>query len=99
VRLSPVIASGPRSTLSLVNGFSTGRVRATNLRPKPPQRAPAALPQRHTKPFTIEGPCSDPVFKPEIKAVAKEEVKSIGNDIGKAAGGLFRGLTGSKKRN
>jgi AsmA protein len=50
-------------------------------------------------PFTVEGSCSDPVFKPDIKAVAKEEVKSIGNDIGKAAGGLFRGLTGGKKKN
>jgi AsmA protein len=48
-------------------------------------------------PFTVEGPCSDPVFKPDIKAVAKEEVKSIGNDVGKAAGDLFRGLRGKKK--
>jgi AsmA protein len=50
-------------------------------------------------PFTVEGSCSDPVFKPDLKAVAREEVKSIQNDIGKAAGDLFNGLMRGKKKN
>ena len=50
-------------------------------------------------PFTVEGTCSDPVFKPDMKAVVKEEVKSIEGDIGKAAGDLFKGLKGGKKKN
>jgi AsmA protein len=49
-------------------------------------------------PFTVEGTCSDPVFKPDMKAVVKEEVKSIQSDIGKAAGDLFKGLRGQRKR-
>jgi AsmA protein len=40
-------------------------------------------------PFSVEGTASDPVFKPDMKAVAKEEVKGL-------AGGLLRGLTGKK---
>ena len=50
-------------------------------------------------PFTVGGTCSNPVFKPDIKAVVKEEVKSIENDVGKAAGGLLNGLFGGKKKN
>jgi hypothetical protein len=50
-------------------------------------------------PFTVEGTCSDPVFKPDLKAVVKEEIKSIKGDIGKAAGDLFKGITGGKKKN
>jgi hypothetical protein len=50
-------------------------------------------------PFTVEGTCSDPVFKPDMKAVVKEEIKSIKGDIGKAAGDLFKGLRGDKKKN
>ena len=50
-------------------------------------------------PFTVEGTCSDPVFKPDMKTVVKEEVKSIQHDIGKAAGELFKGMTGGKKKN
>jgi AsmA protein len=49
-------------------------------------------------PFTVNGPSSDPVFKPDLKAVAREEVKSIENGIGKAADNLFRGLLGGKKK-
>ncbi len=47
-------------------------------------------------PFTVEGTCSEPVFKPDVKAVVKEEVKGI---VGKAAGGLINGLLGGKKKN
>jgi AsmA protein len=48
-------------------------------------------------PFTVEGTCSQPVFKPDLKAVAEEEVKGIGGDVGKAAGGLIKGLLRDKK--
>ncbi len=50
-------------------------------------------------PFTVEGTSSNPVFKPDYAAVAKEEVKSIGSDAGKAASGLLDGLMGKKKKN
>jgi AsmA protein len=50
-------------------------------------------------PFAVEGSCSDPVFKPDLRAVAREEVKGIQNDIGKAAGDLFNGLMRGKKKN
>jgi AsmA protein len=50
-------------------------------------------------PFTVEGTCSDPIFRPDMKAVVKEEIKGIQNDIGKAAGDLFKGMTGGKKKN
>jgi len=48
-------------------------------------------------PFTVGGTAADPVFKPDVKAVVKEEVKSIGGDLGKAASGLV-GLFGDKKK-
>jgi AsmA protein len=41
-------------------------------------------------PFTVGGTCSEPVFRPDVKAVVKEEVKGL-------AGGLVRGLLGGKK--
>lgn len=41
-------------------------------------------------PFTIEGTCAQPQFKPDLKAVAKEKMKSV-------AGGLLKGLLGGKK--
>jgi AsmA protein len=44
-------------------------------------------------PFTVEGTCTDPVFRPDVKAVVKEKVKSIEG----AAGGLLKGLLGGKK--
>jgi len=48
-------------------------------------------------PFTVGGTCAEPTFKPDIAAVAKEEIKSIQQDVGKAAGGLLHGLVGGKK--
>jgi hypothetical protein len=45
-------------------------------------------------PFTIDGTCADPVFHPDIKAVVKDEFKGVG----KAAGGLLKGLLGEKSR-
>jgi AsmA protein len=50
-------------------------------------------------PFTVQGTCSNPVFKPDMNAVVKEEIKSIRGDFGKAAGDLFKGMTGGKKKN
>lgn len=54
-------------------------------------------------PFTVEGTASQPVFKPDVKAVVKEELKGIekgvGGDLGKAAGGLLNGILGGKKKN
>ena len=50
-------------------------------------------------PFTVEGTSSDPIFKPDYGAVAKEEVRSIEGGVGKAASGLFNGLLGRKKKN
>lgn len=47
-------------------------------------------------PFTVDGTCAHPVFHPDLGAVAKEEVKGVEHDIGKAAGGLFKGLLGGK---
>jgi AsmA protein len=41
-------------------------------------------------PFTVQGTCADPVFRPDVKAVVKEKAKS-------AAGELMRGLLGGKK--
>jgi hypothetical protein len=41
-------------------------------------------------PFTVGGTAAEPVFRPDIKAVVKEEVK-------KTAGGLLKGLLGGKE--
>jgi AsmA protein len=50
-------------------------------------------------PFSVEGTCADPVFRPDIKAIANEEIKGlVGGDAGKAAGGLLDGLLGGKKK-
>lgn len=50
-------------------------------------------------PFTVGGTCSEPTFKPDIGAIAKEEIKSVEHDVGKAAGGLLNGLISGKKKN
>jgi AsmA protein len=49
-------------------------------------------------PFTVSGTASEPVFKPDLGAVVKEEVKGLEKDIGKAADGLVDGLFGRKKK-
>jgi AsmA protein len=50
-------------------------------------------------PFSVEGTCADPVFRPDIKAMAKEELRGlVGGDVGKTAGGLLDGLLGGKKK-
>lgn len=43
-------------------------------------------------PFTVEGTCSDPQFRPDLKAVVKEKAKGLE----KAAGGLLKGILGGK---
>lgn len=50
-------------------------------------------------PFTVEGTCANPVFRADIKAVAKEEVKSVEHDVGKAGRDVLRGLLGGAPQN
>jgi AsmA protein len=52
-------------------------------------------------PFTVEGTASNPVFKPDVGAIAKEQMKGIidGSNVGKTAGGILNGLLGGKKKN
>ncbi len=45
-------------------------------------------------PFKVEGTASDPVFRPDVRSLATQEVKSVGI---KAAGSLLNGLLGKKK--
>jgi AsmA protein len=49
-------------------------------------------------PFTVQGTCADPVFRPDLKAVAKEEVENIGKGLKREAGGLIKGLLGGKNK-
>ena len=49
-------------------------------------------------PFLVQGTCANPVFKPDLKAVAKEEVKAAEGQLQKAAGGVLKGLLGGKKK-
>jgi AsmA protein len=50
-------------------------------------------------PFVIGGTASNPVFRPDMKAYASQEVKSLEkNTLGKAAGGLLQGVFGKKKQ-
>jgi AsmA protein len=48
-------------------------------------------------PFTVQGTCAEPVFRPDMKAVVKEEMKGVGGGLKKEAGGLLKGLLGGKK--
>ena len=49
-------------------------------------------------PFTVQGTCADPVFRPDLKAFVKEEAKSVEGGLEKAAGGLMKDLLGGKKK-
>jgi AsmA protein len=42
-------------------------------------------------PFTVQGTCSDPQFRPDLKAVVKDKVKGIEGDI-------LKGIFGRKKK-
>jgi len=48
-------------------------------------------------PFTIQGTAANPVFRPDVKAVVKEKVKSLEGTAAKTAGDLLKGLLGGKK--
>ena len=49
-------------------------------------------------PFSVTGQATDPVFRPDMKSLAKQEVgKLTGGDPVKAATGLLKGLLGGKK--
>jgi hypothetical protein len=50
-------------------------------------------------PFTVEGPATDPVFRPDMKSLAKEELKKFtgGEGVGKATD-LLKGLLGGKRQ-
>jgi AsmA protein len=49
-------------------------------------------------PFTVQGPATDPVFRPDMKSLAREELKNVtGDSVGKAAG-FVRGLLGGGKK-
>jgi hypothetical protein len=50
-------------------------------------------------PFLIEGTASNPVFRPDVKAIATQKVQSLEkNQLGKAAGSLLGGVLGKKKK-
>jgi AsmA protein len=49
-------------------------------------------------PFTVQGTCADPLFRPDLKAFAKEKAKSVEGGLEKAAGGLMKDLLGGKKK-
>jgi AsmA protein len=53
----------------------------------------AAILNNQPVPFTVEGTPEEPIFHPDVKAV----VKGMENGVGKAAGGLVKGLLGGKK--
>ena len=46
-------------------------------------------------PFTVGGTAADPVFRPDVKAVVREEA---GKAAAKAAGSLLKGLFGGGKK-
>ena len=48
-------------------------------------------------PFTVQGTCANPIFRPDLKAVAEEKVKSVEGGLKKTAEGLLKGLVGRKK--
>lgn len=48
-------------------------------------------------PFLVEGTCSDPVFRPDTKAIKTEAVHTIKGEATKAAGGFLKGLLDGKK--
>jgi AsmA protein len=50
-------------------------------------------------PFTVQGPATDPVFRPDMKSFARDEIKRAitPDNVGKAAG-FVRGLLGGGKK-
>jgi hypothetical protein len=54
----------------------------------------AAALSKETIPITVTGTAANPVFRPDVKAVATEKAKTYGT---KAATSLLKGLLGGKK--
>lgn len=55
-------------------------------------------------PFTVAGTCSDPVFRPDMRAIASGEAKKLAEGEAKKLGGsaaesVLKGLLGGKKKN
>ena len=48
-------------------------------------------------PFTIQGTASNPVFRPDVKAVVNEKLNDVKNSAAKTGGDLLKGLLGGKK--
>jgi AsmA protein len=48
-------------------------------------------------PFVIEGTATQPVFRPDVRAIVNEKVKSLEGTAAKSAGSLLKGLLGGKK--
>jgi AsmA protein len=48
-------------------------------------------------PFVIEGTAAQPVFRPDVRAIVHEKVKSLEGTAAKSAGSLLKGLLGGKK--
>jgi AsmA protein len=63
----------------------------------------AALGQRGDTgvPFLITGTAADPVFQPDVRSIATEQIQNLAdkNGLGNAASGLLNGLFGRKKKN
>lgn len=55
------------------------------------------LASRTSIPVVVKGSASNPVFEPDVKAAATQEIKGISGEATKAAGGLT-GLFGQKKK-
>ncbi len=50
-------------------------------------------------PFTVQGTCADPVFRPDVKAIAKQEVQgALEGGLKKGAGSLLKGILGGKNK-
>jgi len=47
-------------------------------------------------PFLVAGTCSDPVFRPDVRAVAKQEIDKYKGEAAKAAGSFLKGLLKGK---
>jgi AsmA protein len=51
-----------------------------------------------TVPFTIQGTAADPVFRPDVKAVASDKIQQLEpKAMQKAAGSLLQGIFGTKQ--
>ena len=57
----------------------------------------AAIIANKNIPFFIQGTSAAPVFKPDLKGLANEQIKAYKGDAATAAGNAIRGLFGGKK--